>query len=129
MVARIHMAENKQLSDKLTGCDLDVLGVSSTFQRDVLVGFISDKISKQLPMVTLPPAKHRVLNLPETKDDSLELATAWLSWQSEQRSADVVASPGMLQDRSLQGVGAAGRRVERRTTDYVFSPLVKRTAG
>ena len=56
--------------------------IISTFQSDALVGFISDKIPKQLPMAMLPPAKHHVLNLPETNEDSLELATAWvpLSW-------------------------------------------------
>lgn len=41
-------------------------------------------------MVMLPPAKHCVLNLPETNEDSLELATAWvlLSWWDQQRSTD-----------------------------------------
>lgn len=73
-------------------------------------------------MVTLPPAKHRVLNLPERKGDCLELATAWLSWQSEQRSADVLGPLGMLQDCSLQGLGAAGRWRERKKTQYLFSP-------
>lgn len=57
----------KQLSNKLNSCcDLDFLVIISTFQSDAMVGFISDKISKQLPMVMLPPAKHRVLKLPET---------------------------------------------------------------
>lgn len=50
----------------------------STFQSDASIGFISDKMSNELPMVNLPPAKHCVLNLPETNEDSLELATAWV---------------------------------------------------
>lgn len=41
-------------------------------------------------MVMLSLAKHCVLNLPETNEDSLGLATAWvpLSCKSQQRSAD-----------------------------------------
>ena len=73
----------KQHSDKLiSGFDSDFLMINSTIQSDALVGFISDKISKQLPVVMLPPAKHCVLNLPETHEDSLELIAAWfpLSW-------------------------------------------------
>lgn len=75
----------KQLSNKQNSCcDLDFffLVIISTYQCDALVGFISDKISNQRPMVMLPPAKHGVLNLPETNEDSLELATAWVpqSW-------------------------------------------------